>query len=123
MKYTKHQSNELVDFIYNSCMHDSVLVGVTYDASKKKTILILDNHYFSRKMYFEFEETVLFMQRNNITDEKLDENHYRTINYIGIEENTNGLPRDLDIDDRIYILIQFFSMDEIHIVANSVEIK
>lgn len=123
VRFDKGNTKELKEFLYTSCVHDAQMESVRYKCEEHILEIKLLNPIFNKEIDFAFcdVETVLSITSNERKDN-------RAIISITAEENFSYLHNYIPtyskcIEDSIYLLIQFFSGNELHIVSKSVVIN
>lgn len=119
-KFDKSNTDDLKIFLFNSCIQDAKLEGVSYESGEGCLKIRIYNPIFSTKLELTFCEvgSVLAIRGNEF------ENREKIIS-LTVEEDYSYLKNWLpDCDeknkDSIYLMFQMFSGDELHIVSRNV---
>lgn len=121
--FSKGNSNELKEFIYNSHDHDAKLKTVKYDSAANSLKIGLYNPIFKVKIDLTFQNIgIAFTVKGEWVGSR------DTIISLTVEEDFSYLQTYLQncskyIEDHLYLLFQMFSGDELHIVSKAVTVE
>ena len=118
-KYDKSSTNELKEFLYNSCIHDATIENVSFDGRDHLLRIEAVHTFFDVKISFAFYDVEMILATRGH-----DFGSYETIISLTVEEDSARLQKCSEsMEDVLYLLFQMFSGDELHIVAREVVIS
>ena len=122
-RFDKNNTEELKEFLYNSCVHDAKLENVGYECGEDSIKIELFHSFFNVKidMFFHNIEIALAIKGN-------EHGSRETILSLTVEEDfsylQNYTPNHCEgVEDSLYLLFQMFSGDEWHIVSKEVIVE
>lgn len=122
-KFDKASTEGLKEFLYNSYDHDAKLENVIYGCGKDSIKLNLFNPIFNVKIALTFYNIRLALAVKG----KEYGSHETVISIIVQEDFSylhNHLPKYSEcLDDSLYLMVQMFSGDELHIVSKEVIVE
>lgn len=123
MKFDRNSITKLKEFLYNSCVHDAKMKSIEYQCGENGIKIELFNPIFNSKMTIIFQnvEIVLAVKGKSYGDSK-------TIVSLTVEEDFSYLKTYLQkysegVESCLYLLLQMFSGDELHIVSKEVVVE
>ena len=120
MIFNTSNIDELKNYLYYSCVHDSVIKSIDYDYNNSILRLELYNTFYSQRIIITCRKIEMFyVKEGNWIGER------SVVNSLTVVENNAGFIDDLgeQIDCNsicLHLLLQTFSESEIHIIANEV---
>ena len=122
-KFNKRNIDELKKHLYDSYVHDSKIVSFECYFGKDSIQIELFNLIFNQRIKFIFNKIDLtLITKGNFGGSK------ETVSSLTAEENFAYLQKYVSnyndfSDESIYMVFQFFSGNELHIVAQSVDFE
>lgn len=122
-RFDKTQIKELKDYLYQSNIHDARMKDSCYDRGKKMLSINVINPIHNVKMKFIFCDVKAML---SISGNELGSSE--TVNCLIVEEDfsfmQNSLSEyDMNFDESLYLLLQMFSGDELHVVCGEVVVE
>ena len=121
-RFDKCQIKELKEFLYNSYVHDAKLERIRFEREENSLIIEMFNPIYNVKISLTFRDVEIALGiRGDGTDTQevisitVEEDESYLWHYI---QNGNAIDKG-----SIYLLIQLFSGDEIHIASRAVTIE
>ena len=122
-EYDVSRINDLREILYNSNAHDSIIYKYEYCWSEDKIRIILINEFFHEKIELIFAgiETTFVIKKKEFGSRE-------AVVSLTVEDDLSYLytyysQKHISENKYIYIVLQMFSMDEIHIVSNKISVE
>ena len=122
-EFTKKNASELKDFLFHSNTHDSQIQNIEYKYSKGVIKIELYNSFYNSRYEFTFRDVVLFLTTKGDWGGRQD-----TVSALDLEEDYSYLqdkiPEHITCpEDYLYLVLEAFSGDAIHILSKEVTVK
>ena len=111
---------QLIDYLYTIHIHDSKIESIQNDREKSSVTIQFYNQVFNDRLTIVFKNV-----KKQYKIKGFYQNNEKTVNSLTVEDDYSyirshtGLSKE-DIDDSLYLILQFFSGDEFHIVSKEV---
>ena len=123
LKFNKANTYELRKQLFSSCIHDSKIEKISYNYPENNITIELVNSFFDVKIKIVFCDVVLLLTNKGNWQGSPNAVHSLTIeeDYLRL---LDCVPQSYkDIEGSLYLLLQMFSGDELHIVAKEVVVE
>ena len=119
-RFDKNNTKEFKEFLFNSCVHDAKLSNIEYRYAQDSIKIELINLTFNAKIELTFCNVAIMF-----TIKGKDYGDREAVLSLTIEEDylyiQTCLPKHSEyMEDSIYLLLQMFSGDELHIISKEV---
>lgn len=121
--FKSSQTHLLKEYLFYSSIHDATIDAIEYDNSKRALQIFVTGATGKERFIFLFTNIKCFLLTNNILT-----GSYKTIASLTVETDyadlqRRGLLDDKDLEDKIYLVFQTACQEEIHIVAQELQIE
>lgn len=122
-RFHTHNVEDLKELLYNSPVHDANLETVEYDCREDSLKIQLCNPIFGVKIDITFHDIDAVLARKGDWPRSRE-----TVLSLSVEEDLSTVRDRLskdgkDLEGSLYLLLQMFSGDELHIVSKEVNVE
>ena len=121
MEFFAHNKDQLSQWLYNSNIHDSILVSCCYNICDKSLYVEAWNPIFDEKISFVFRD-ILYICFEKKDEYEFDRDSWKTIGSLTLEpiescKEQFGCHISTDASMAVYLVFQFLSGSELHVVS------